>query len=53
MRVLCKKCKRFLFETENTVILKSLKCGGCKTKQDIRIITTKTSKQEREKKAKY
>lgn len=43
MRVLCKKCKRFLFETDETCILKDLKCPGCKHKQNIKIVTSKST----------
>lgn len=48
MRVLCIKCERFLFETDSTVILKDLKCSGCKTKQNIKIVDSKSTKEQRE-----
>lgn len=47
MRILCKNCQRFLFETDSTVILKDLKCSGCKTKQNIKVITSDSTDKQR------
>lgn len=46
MRVLCKKCKRFLFETDQTVILSDLKCPGCKEKQNIKVVNSKATAEQ-------
>jgi len=46
MRVTCKKCKRFFFETDHTVIIDNYQCPRCKETQNIKIVTAKTASPE-------
>lgn len=46
MRVVCKNCKKFFFETKNTVILENYQCPRCKEVQNIKVVTPKSSEEE-------
>lgn len=39
IKVHCPNCARFLFETDEAVILQSIKCTGCKQKLKIKVVT--------------
>lgn len=45
-KIYCPKCKRYLCETEDTLIAKNVKCGGCKEKVNIKFVTTDSSEEE-------
>lgn len=46
MRIICKNCKKFFFETKNTVILEGYQCPRCKEIQNIKVVTTKSSQED-------
>lgn len=46
MRVTCKHCKKFFFEAKETVILEGYQCPRCKTVQNIKVVTTKSSEKD-------
>lgn len=46
MKIYCPNCKRYICETEETLIVKNVKCGGCKSKLNIKFVTTDSSEQE-------
>lgn len=46
MRVVCKKCGKFFFETNKTVIISGHQCPRCKEVQNIKIVTPSSSEDE-------
>lgn len=46
VKVHCPKCKRFLFETDQTTILQSIKCAGCKEKLQIKVVTPRSTPEQ-------
>lgn len=38
IKVYCPECGRYLCETNKTLIAKNIKCGGCKKKQNIKVV---------------
>lgn len=43
MKIVCPHCKRYLFETEKTLIAENVKCTGCKKRLNIKFVTVDSS----------
>lgn len=46
MKITCPHCKRYLFETENTLIVKNVKCSYCKKRFNIKFVTPQSSEDD-------
>lgn len=46
MKVLCPKCKRYLFEADRTLIAKNVKCTYCKERFNIKIVTSQSTEDD-------
>ena len=46
IKVCCPNCKRYLFETENTVIAENVKCSYCKKRFNIKIVSSDSSEKD-------
>lgn len=46
IKVCCPNCKRYLFETEKTVIAENVKCSYCKKRFNIKIVSSDSSEKD-------
>lgn len=45
-KIYCPNCDRYICETEETLIAKNIKCGGCKQKINIKFVSTDSKEEE-------
>lgn len=46
IKVGCPKCKRYLFETERTLIVENVKCTYCKERFNLKVVTSSSSEDD-------
>ena len=46
IKVVCPKCKRYLFETERTLIVENVKCTYCKERFNLKVVTSSSSEDD-------
>ena len=46
IKVECPNCKRYLFETEGTLIAENVKCTYCKDRFNIKVVTSDSSEKD-------
>ncbi len=46
MKVVCKHCGRYLFDSDGTVRISKIICRGCKTAQTVKIVDNRSSEKD-------
>ena len=46
MKINCPQCKHYLFETENTLIVKNVKCSYCKQRFNLKIVSNESAEKD-------
>lgn len=46
MKIKCPHCDRYLFETDNTLIVQNVKCSYCKKRFNLKVVTPQSSESE-------
>jgi phage FluMu protein Com len=46
MKVVCRKCRKYLFDSDGTVRISKIICRGCKTAQTIKIVDDSSSESD-------
>ena len=46
IKVNCPKCKRYLFETEGTLIAENVKCTYCKERINVKVVTSESAEKD-------
>lgn len=46
VKIHCPKCKRYLFETEKTLIAQNVKCSYCKERVNIKVVNSHSAESD-------
>lgn len=46
IKICCPNCKRYLFETQKTVIAENVKCSYCKKRINIKVVSSNSSEED-------